>query len=153
MQVLHLDPSTGKFTWKSKPARNIVVGSEAGNIRPYDGYIVIKYQSTPYYAHRLAFAFANGRWPEADIDHINGDRQDNRPSNLRECINGLSNNQNRKETDCSGVFFDSRRGTYNARIYHNGKLVHLGCYKSSEEARDAYVEYKSAHHPGYGGRQ
>lgn len=153
MEVLHLDPSTGTFTWKSKPAKNVVAGSEAGNTRPDNGYVVIKYQGIPYYAHRLSFAFANGRWPTADIDHINGIRNDNRPNNLRECVGDLSNNQNRKECDTSGIYYDGRRGKYNARCYHEGKFKHLGCFETAQEARDAYVTFKEEYHPGYEGRK
>lgn len=75
------------------------------------------------------------------VDHINGDSLDNRRSNLRIC----SNAQNQWNTDkkvnsnqeVKGVR-KTRYNTYEARIRVNGKRLHLGTFKTLEEARNVY---------------
>ena len=49
-----------------------------------DGYLIIKIKGKQYKAHRLVFAYHNGRFPTMEIDHINRNRLDNRIENLRE---------------------------------------------------------------------
>ena len=49
-----------------------------------DGYLIIKIKGKQYKAHRLVFAYHNGKFPTMEIDHINRNRTDNRIENLRE---------------------------------------------------------------------
>ena len=78
--MLHYDPDTGVFTWRSKPNRRVKIGTVAGwsNL----GYVTITVDTKYYQAHRLAWMYVYGVDPgDMLVDH-NGDRSDNRLSNL-----------------------------------------------------------------------
>lgn len=77
-----------------------------------DGYLIIKIKGKQYKAHRLVFAYFNGRFPEREIDHINRIRTDNRIENLRECTR-TQNIQNttkkvNPKTGVIGIYYDSK---------------------------------------------
>ena len=80
-EVLTYDSETGIFVWRSKKSRN--KGKVAGHLRS-DGYVAITVDSKLYRAHRLAWLYVHSYFPEHDIDHMNGVRDDNRLVNLRE---------------------------------------------------------------------
>ena len=71
-ELLHYDPDTGVFTWIQKPAPRgrAIIGSVAGGLKQH-GYITIGINQREYYAHRLAWLYVYGEWPEDQIDHIN----------------------------------------------------------------------------------
>jgi len=114
-------------------------GELAGYLHP-NGYRYIRFRGKSVREHRLAWYFIRGEWPELDIDHINGDRSDNRPENLRVATRGQNaiNRPVRSDslTGVKGVSF--RRGLYEARIVYNNKRIHIGAYKTLQEARKAY---------------
>ena len=92
-KLLHYDPETGFFTWRTS-RRGAKKGSRAGclNVR---GYTFIGLNYTNYLAHRLAWVYVNGEIPEGIfIDHIYGKRNDNRIENLR-LATPLQNGNNR----------------------------------------------------------
>jgi hypothetical protein len=89
-------------------------------------------------AHRIIWAIHYGQWPDGQIDHINHDRADNRIKNLR-VVSHLDNHRNMSQfknntTGVPGVRFDARYSSWVARITVNYKGVHLGSYKTKEEA-------------------
>lgn len=132
---------------------NAAAGQEAGYVARYR---VIGYKGRSYAAHRLAWYFIYGVWPELPIDHINGDRLDNRIENLRECALG-SNSQNSKlnknnTSGFGGVHWNPRLSKWCARIMINKVNYNLGHFTRPEEAREAYVEAKVRSHPLYEGR-
>jgi hypothetical protein len=102
--------------------------------------------------HRLAWLYVTGAWPKKHLDHINGDRADNRFCNLREA-DDAANNQNRKRANkCSltgvlGVTYCKQTKRYRAVIMHNRKSIHLGRFDTPEEAHAAYVGAKRVLHP------
>ena len=80
-ELLHYNPDDGLFRWRvAGPKR--VVGAPAGS-RQRIGYIVIRVDGRLHYAHRLAWLHTTGAWPAASIDHIDGDKGNNRWVNLR----------------------------------------------------------------------
>jgi hypothetical protein len=145
-EVLHYDPDSGIFTWRYKngDTREEKIwntrygGKRAGTIAP-SGYLLIFTRRSSRRAHRLAFALMNGGFPKLSIDHINGDRLDNRWSNLREATKSLNaqNRHVRSEKNPYGVhgitYYDSV-GKWRARIKVNGSEINLGYYDSVHDA-------------------
>lgn len=81
-EVVDYDPTTGVFRWKEKKKGWRVVGAVAGTSFP-NGYRFIGIEGYRFLGHRLAWLYATGEWPKDEIDHINGDKSDNRIANLR----------------------------------------------------------------------
>ena len=93
-EILTYDPETGIFTWKVFRSWKAKAGDIAGYIDNY-GYRKLQIQCKMYPAHRLAFLYMLGRFTDSSlvVDHINGDKGDNRWCNLREAtysVNSLN---------------------------------------------------------------
>lgn len=103
------------------------------------GYVRIKYQGKAHKVHRLVLGLEDR---DIQIDHINGNKLDNRKENLRICT-GQENARNRKvrsdsQTGVKGVSI-TKEGNYKARIQINkNKRICLGTFNTLTEARDAY---------------
>jgi len=88
------------------------------------------------------------------VDHINGNRLDNRKSNLR-IVTRRQNGKNRginsnNTSGYKGVTFDSRSNKYRASIMSDYKIIHLGTFQTAEEAAEAYAEASRKYHGEYG---
>jgi hypothetical protein len=146
--ILHYEPSTGEFTWLISCGPN-KAGSIAGAVH-HQGYIRIGVNKKYYQAHRLAWLYVHGVLPKDQIDHINGIRNDNRISNLREC-NNLENQQNcgvykNNKSGYTGVFYRKDIKKWLAKINFNSKQMYLGYYDTPEKAHDAYCDAKNKYH-------
>jgi hypothetical protein len=143
----HYDELNGIFTYKVKPCQRMHVGDEAGYTQ--HGYRNIVISGKTYKAHRLAWLYVYGVWPEQCIDHINGDRGDNRISNLR-CATISENSQNQrkaKKSNKTGFLGVSPRGRrFKAQISVSGNLKVIGIFDTPEEAHFAYVQRKREIH-------
>lgn len=135
-QLLHYNPYTGIFKWRNKKGkvkRKDVAGSTNNN--EYTR-IVIDYKF--YQAHRLAWLYMYGYFPENDIDHIDRIRNNNRINNLREvsrqCNMRNSGNPRNNNSGVKGVCWYKSRNKWYAQIIINQKLIFLGYYKSFDEA-------------------
>lgn len=148
-ELLHYDPETGVFTCRVKITQRLRPGRVMGYKK--FGYCVIELGGKAFKAHRLAWLYMTGAWPEQVIDHIDGDRLNNRFSNLRD-IPRDQNAQNRKHPNAGnptgylGVNIDS--GRFRARIRVGYKLISLGYFGSPEAAHAAYVDAKRRLHLG-----
>ena len=135
--VLDYEPATGIFTWKVSTSRRVKVGDVAG-CPDGGGYLRIKIQSRLYKAHRLAWLYTYGEWPEDQIDHINRNKTDNRIANLREVTNKQNGQNASKRSDNTsghpGVGWHKQSAKWVAQIKHNQKLIHLGYFTTLEEA-------------------
>jgi len=144
--ILHYNPDTGVFTWLVNKGLRVVIGSMAGCSKP-DGYRTIGIDSRGYMAHRLAFLYMNGKFPEYDVDHINGIRSDNRWENLRRSTRA-ENLRNRKipNTNKSGAIGVSRHtinAAWRASVCINGKQVHTSFSDSKYGSKEkSFAEAK-----------
>ena len=142
-EFLEYDPPTGKFTWRKRTSNRIAVGGVAG-VKAANGYTYITLDNYKLLAHRVAWLYVYGEWPEGQIDHINRDRSDNRLSNLRlasmseNVCNGTLRSTN--TSGFRGVSLDKRKTKkkWLAQIVKDGKQHGLGYYATKEEAYDAY---------------
>jgi len=145
-QILNYNPDTGVFRW-SRPRPKINVGDIAGGPAA-KGHIAIKIDGQSYKAHRLAWLYMTGKWPNDQIDHINRTPDDSRLANLRE-VNTSENCQNQgiRKNNTSGYAGVSKRGDkWRAMIQINKKAAFLGIFDTPEEAGATYMEAKKKHH-------
>lgn len=143
--VLHYDPETGLFT---DLASGIVRGTKSKV-----GYIIIQLKKKKYYAHRLAFLYMEGVFPERSTDHIDRCKSNNRWANLRKCGQSQNQaNQGLRITNISGrkgVGRVPKPGKWRARITYQGTEVHIGTFDSREEAAIAYQKTADELFPGF----
>lgn len=98
--------------------------------------------------HRLVIAAPPGFY----VDHINGNGLDNRRSNLRLCTASQNNMNRMRKAGFVGVYFDKRRGTWRAEITVNRKAIHLGIFRSFEDALAAREEAEDRFQGEFSGR-
>jgi hypothetical protein len=142
-EVLDYDPKTGVFRWKI--SKKHFIGKAAGYLNK-DGHRQIRVDGRAYYAHRLAWLYVRGEWPDRQIDHRDTNRDNNAFRNLREATN-LQNQQNskpRRSDGRKGIHFT--HGTWQAAIRVNGKRLYLGRHNTPDEAAAAYARAATEHH-------
>lgn len=127
-----------------------ICGSDRG-----DGYLGVSVDGVALKVHRVIFAIYNGKWPDKEIDHIDGDRANNRIENLRD-VDRSQNLQNRISASSvsttgflgvSPINAGRWKGRFKYRINVNGKRLFKGGFKTPEEAYSAYLVEKKKHHP------
>ncbi|RLA79076.1 MAG: HNH endonuclease [Epsilonproteobacteria bacterium] len=142
------------FTWKQMLGANTIIGNIAGILTNL-GYISFEINRVPYQAHRLAWFYMTGEWPNI-IDHDDRIRSNNKWNNLN---NGTrhSNSRNRKcpTTNSSGVIGVTQllNGKWEARINNNDKKqIYLGRWSNIDDAitarKDAEILY--GYHENHG---
>lgn len=140
-KILKYDPETGEFVWLVSPASQVKVGDIAGT-RDKGGYTLIQINYKLYKAHRLAYLYMNGYWPEGDMDHIDQNKSNNSWSNLRAASrsNNMANRPKQKNNTSGykGVGWHSQLNKWRARIRYNQKLIHIGLFDCKHEAAKAY---------------
>lgn len=150
-QVLAYDPATGAFTRKVSLSSRAQAGAVAGSLDTSHGYYSIGIDGREYYAHRLAWFYFHGVWPDHHIDHIDRNRAFNAIHNLR-AASQLQNNQNQtlKSNNTSGVkgvTWHKKAGKWMAQIREpNGKHRYLGLFADLEGAKTAYETASAAYH-------
>ena len=147
--TLDYDAESGVFTWKIRPSKAVKAGDVAGCVEKRIGYITIGIAGRIYKAHRLAWLYTHGEWPKGLIDHINGNKADNRICNLRDVF-ADGNSQNvrkpnvRNKSGFMGVIWFQNK--WRASMSVNGKSKWLGDYSTPEEAHQVYLEAKRMYH-------
>jgi hypothetical protein len=147
---LAYDASTGQLVWKqvtpchhlTKKACAIInkkyAGQAAASAVNAWGYRITRIQGRGLLAHRVAWAIYYGSWPNGELDHIDGDKLNNRITNLRD-VDGTTNRRNmpRQRNNTSGVTGVNKNGNkWVARIGAGarGKRINLGAFESKEDA-------------------
>lgn len=139
--ALRYDADTGRFFWRQRRG-NVPEGAETGLCGNARGYRIIGWRNRLYVAHRLGWALYHGKWPEQDIDHINGDRSDNRIGNLRLATRS-ENMQNAKtpvhnSSGYRGVHWHAKAKKWRAVIWKDKRPYHLGFFDAVTDAAEAY---------------
>lgn len=151
-QLLNYDPVTGIFRWQVTIHSRALAGHEAGTISRA-GYRVIQIDGKLYRAARLAWFMVYRRWPENLVDHIDGDKANDRISNLRD-VSHSSNmrNQTRAHKGSTsghiGVSWSASAGKWIVQVVAKGiARRHYGTFDRIEDAVARYWEMKKVLHP------
>lgn len=148
---LFYDESTGIFTWIVNKKRNLI-GTKAIACDAY-GYVKIYLNGKHYKAHRLAWLYTYNKFPLYDIDHVDGNRKNNKIENLRD-VKHIINSGNftkktvRSTTGFLGVSKIKGTGKFRATIQVNRKSIHIGIFDTAESAYEAYIIKKREVHVG-----
>ena len=150
--LLSYDAETGVFHWLKLPRNSHLTAGRIAGGKESNGGWRIKIDGKSYKAHRLAWLYTFGKFPSAYIDHINGNRLDNRLSNLREATNQQNQQNIKKATKSSthgvlGASWNTQAKRWSSRIKFDAKRIHLGYFDSAEEAGAAYLKAKRELHP------
>ena len=143
-ELLHYNPDTGIFT-RRVGVKGRAVGSAVGT-KSNLGYTCCTVEGHRCFAHRLAWCYVYGYWPDGELDHINGVRDDNRISNIR-LSNRVENNLNKhgpradNKSGFRGVVAHKNR--WRADFQADGVQQYLGLFDTAEEAYAAYLAAKA----------
>jgi len=142
-QWFSYDPETGDLCWLKKPANNVKVGVPV-RAKNTSGYYHVGFRRKVYVVHRLIWLMEYDEWPEAEIDHINCTKTDNRLENLRLATKSqnLANTPKRDGATSryKGVCWKKSNNCWTAQISHDGKCHWLGHFQTEEEAHQAYCD-------------
>ena len=147
-ELLRYEPDTGLFFWRKNKGGWGKLDRPAGGTNG-EGYRQIGIDRRYYYVHRLAWLYVHGAFPANCIDHINGDRSDNRIANLR-AVTVQENNFNVKAVRAAsglvGAYWEKRTKKWMASIKARGRRTTLGRFATPEAAHEAYLAAKRALH-------
>lgn len=134
---LSYNPETGIFCRLRYPKS--VVGRIATK-----GYRQIMVKGTRAMAHRLAWLYVHGEWPQGQIDHINQCKDDNRICNLR-VVSNKQNSENitlfkHNTSGHRGVRWNPHCGKWIAEIKHQKRSLHLGVFDNMQDAVTARIQ-------------
>jgi hypothetical protein len=152
--LFEYDKETGNLIWKIKPSsrgHHVKAGDIAGTLKSH-GYLCVGINYNSYRAHRLIFLMHKGYLPKT-IDHINGDKLDNRIENLRAATVGQ--NQHNRKTNANntsgykGVSWSKAQKKWTARITLERKIIHLGYFANVEEAAEVVRKAREELHGSF----
>ena len=147
-------PATGSVVWSDLAVKNTACkrpGAEVG-CKTKDGYRQACIKNVSIYLHVVAWYLHHGKWPLGVVDHINGDRSDNRIDNLR-VVSHAENIQNQRRANKRNKLSAlgcslAENGRFRSAIRFSGKTYCLGTFDTVEEAHSAYIAKKRELHPG-----
>ena len=153
-EMLSYDPETGDFVWLLDRGPKISAGELAGNTSHAAGYRTIRVNYHKYLAHRLAWLYVYGEWPKDEVDHINGETDDNRLCNLRlatrqqQLWNSAPRSNNKfgmRNIRPKGKKFHVHFSRKNKRIYHKSQpTLEAALIDRDRVAAMLHGEYSSA---------
>lgn len=160
-QLVRYDPDSGVVFWLPRTVEHYAncapqwregvcykfnrnkAGKPAGGCYP-NGYVGIEIRGREYKAHRVAWALVHGEWPTHDIDHRDGNRENNRIKNLRLAPGGINqrNAACRKDSrsGLSGVTWNKRKQKWRVRLKVDKVMHHFGAYSDLEQAKVVALE-------------
>lgn len=157
LQCLTYDRTTGSFFWK-ETRRGVRIGEKAGYTSK-NGYIFIRIDGNLYRSHRLVWLVENGKFPDLEIDHIDGNRSNNYIYNLRE-VSKIENQKNQgiridNISGHSGIMWYKKGQKWHVQITHDGVKYHIGYFDKIEDAIKARMEadIKFNFHKNHGKRK
>ncbi|MFV3090181.1 HNH endonuclease [Pseudomonas sp. GW6] len=146
-QFIEYHPESGMFRRKKFAQRG---KTEFRGWVDHKGYLRTQVAGKSVLCHRLAWLMHYGHWPKGEIDHINGDRQDNRISNLRACTHQQNNhNQPLRTTNTSGVkgvYWHSRQRKWRGQVCLNYKIHITQGFDEIADAKAAVIELRNKLH-------
>lgn len=138
-ESLFYNETTGIFTWIKSASPKIKQGNIAG-CKDRDGYILIRIDKVLYKAHRLAWFYFYGIWPENEIDHIDGNPDNNIICNLREATRSqnMMNTKisKRNTTGFKGVYRSGKKWEVKIHTFSDGD-IYIGVFNTIEDANFA----------------
>ena len=152
--IFEYNPKTGDLLWRAR-SRNLT-GMVAGGVDRRMGYRRVRLGGKLELAHRIIIAMTTGEWPDAQVDHINGIRDDNRITNLR-AVDRAENLKNKarygnNKSGRTGVHWHRQHQKWCAGICVSGKVRHLGLFTDLQMAVDARnrADIENGFHPNHG---
>lgn len=144
--LLQYDKTTGEFTWKVNRGK-VKAGDKIYSSS--HGYLYVGINYKKYALHRLAWLYEFGVTPK-EIDHVNGNKSDNRIENLRECTR-VQNCQNRIDTKNKSSFirnvhWHKLAKKWQVRIQYKGKRICIGLFEDLELAELVALEARAKYH-------
>lgn len=139
--------SDGNLIWKN-------TNKIAGGISKSTGYCQITIKGVLYLAHRLIYMWEFGSCPtNMQIDHIDGNRSNNKIKNLRLATNNQNQHNVGKRKDNTsgykGVSFNKQRNKFYSYIRIEGKLKYLGYFEDAKDAESAYINAAKQIHKNF----
>lgn len=143
----------GCLHFRTKSFAQGVVGARAGFARKKDKYRQLKVDGKAYLEHRVIWLYHHGHWPDKDLDHINGVRDDNRICNLR-LATRAENNRNTciRSTNRSGVknvCYDTESRKWLVSLRIAGRQAKIGRFHDLELAALVATEYRDRAHGSF----
>lgn len=167
-ECLDYNPRTGALTWRERPRshfKNDGVWAAWNKKHSHTevfsrkgGYLSLKVDGVQYLAHRVAWAMETGEWPKGGIDHINGDKSDNRISNIRD-VSPAENSKNKVASKNNtsgfiGIGWNKASKKWMAYIGSGSGQLHLGLFSDINDAIAARkaAEQALGYHQNHGRR-
>lgn len=148
MELFSYDAESGKLRYKIN-RKQCPAGTEAGSIHR-TGYRMVSVDHCQYLVHRLIWFLVTDSWPKNQIDHINGNRADNRITNLREATNAQNMlNSTARKTSSSGiknVYYQASHKKWRVRIRIDGKPKSFGLYTNQSDAEKVAIAARNQFH-------
>lgn len=142
------DKETGFFKRKVRLGTH-KPGTIAGG-KMNTGYLAISFMNSQILAHRLAWFYVHGEWPINTIDHINGNRQDNRIANLRDVSikintrNIVAPSRNNASGFLGVHFRPGLKKPWRSGYSYDRRYKHLGYFETPEEAHLVYLKARES---------
>lgn len=164
-KLFDYDPETGLLRWKAQPFvsrketpqaygfNNKCAGKIAGTImKGRCKYLSVGIRTNgkfvTYLAHRVIWKWMNGEEPSECIDHVDGDKLNNRWVNLREATRGQNRHnmglQKNNRSGVKGVCWE--RNMWKAYISVEGRQIRLGRFKSMDDAATVVTDARARLH-------